>query len=487
MRGGYARYPGAQPFADEDVSRAVFFGREKECATLLDQILANRLLVVYAKSGLGKTSLLQAGIAQALRDDDCLPLFVRINDVKQGPVRSVFNDVRDRVRRRNVEYVPGNELSLWHFFKTAEFWDGDRMLTPVLVLDQFEELFTLHDAEVRANFLDELGHLVRGVRPTPRTSSDAEPELTDTTPEMRIVLSLREDYLGSLDEASYSIPQILDHRFRLTPLSIEGAVAALERPAQVEDERLTTRPFGYSQDTVRSILAYLSRRRTGSAVRNYVEPFQLQLICQRVEALVTLRQGGSEQRVEIGLDDLGGEPGLRETLRDFYKQVIKTIKPVRTRWRVRRLCEQYLISPEGRRLSLERGEIMRMLNLGPNTLNKLVNSRLLRSDPRADSWYYELSHDSLVSPVLATRKPQAIAIGALGLVASVLGCISGVLLLVVAVSPVHQDVRGTRFSRVATLIHCDRPYAADRRVIAVEQYCAASPELRNAESVHASP
>jgi hypothetical protein len=218
MRGTYARYPGAKPFTDDDVSRAIFFGREKECAGLLDQILANRLLVVYAKSGLGKTSLLQAGIAQALRDDDCLPLFVRINDVKQEPVRSVFDDVRDCAQRRKVEYVPGNECSLWHFFKTAAFWDGDRLLTPVLVLDQFEELFTLHRADVRAKFLAELGHLVRGVRPEWAPSSASEPELTDTAPQLRIVLSLREDYLGSLEEASYNIPQILDHRLLLNKL-----------------------------------------------------------------------------------------------------------------------------------------------------------------------------------------------------------------------------------------------------------------------------
>jgi hypothetical protein len=183
------------------------------------------------------------------------------------------------------------------------------------------------------------------------------------------------------------------------------------------------------------ILAYLSRRRTGSTARDYVEPFQLQLVCQRIEELVTLRQAKNEQELKIGFDDLGGEPGLKETLRDFYKQVIKAIKPVRTRWRVRRLCEQHLISAEGRRLSLERGEIMRKLNLSLRTLDKLVESRLVRSDPRGDSWYYELTHDSLIGPVLATRRPQAIAIGALGIVASVLGCISGVLLLAVAFSP----------------------------------------------------
>ena len=51
--------------------------------TLTDQVLANRMVVVYAKSGLGKTSLLNAGVAPRLRDEGYLPLIVRVNDVQQ--------------------------------------------------------------------------------------------------------------------------------------------------------------------------------------------------------------------------------------------------------------------------------------------------------------------------------------------------------------------------------------------------------------------
>jgi hypothetical protein len=59
----------------------------------------------------------------------------------------------------------GDAVSLWSFFKTAEFWRGDLLVTPVLILDQFEELFTLQGSEARTNFLSELGYLVRGVPP----------------------------------------------------------------------------------------------------------------------------------------------------------------------------------------------------------------------------------------------------------------------------------------------------------------------------------
>jgi putative ribosome biogenesis GTPase RsgA len=64
MEALHTRYPGAQPFSDDDIARAVFFGRTREATALADQIIGNRLIVVYAKSGLGKTSLLNAGVSR---------------------------------------------------------------------------------------------------------------------------------------------------------------------------------------------------------------------------------------------------------------------------------------------------------------------------------------------------------------------------------------------------------------------------------------
>ncbi|HSO75759.1 MAG TPA: hypothetical protein VLU47_13060, partial [Blastocatellia bacterium] len=148
------RYPGAQPFSDNEFSRKLFFGRNQASTALTDQILANRMVVVYAKSGLGKTSLLNAGVAPRLRDDRYLPLFVRVNDVERGPFASVLDGIRSEAERQRVEYVPGAAGSLWSFFKTVEFWQGDLLLTPVLILDQFEELFTLQPEEARESFLN---------------------------------------------------------------------------------------------------------------------------------------------------------------------------------------------------------------------------------------------------------------------------------------------------------------------------------------------
>ena len=415
------RYPGAQPFSDNEFSRKLFFGRDQASTALTDQILANRMVVVYAKSGLGKTSLLNAGVAPRLRDDRYLPLFVRVNDVEQGPFASVLDGIRSEAERQRVEYVPGAAGSLWSFFKTVEFWQGDLLLTPVLILDQFEELFTLQPEQARESFLNELSYLVRGVRPS--SAPDTDRALGEEPPPLRIVLSLREDFLGFLEEASDHIPQILDHRFRLAPLNLQAAADAITGPASLEDPGLATKPFRFDGNAITDILDHLSRRKTKPMAQptRYVEPFQLQLVCRRIEEIVAERQRGSSAEIAIGIKDIGGEAGIRETLRNFYTNSVDALPTKRVRRAARRLCEQFLISPEGRRLSLEETEIQKQLNLSPDILHLLVTRRLLRSENRSDSSYYELSHDALIEPVLATRRREALLYGWLGLGISSVG------------------------------------------------------------------
>jgi Novel STAND NTPase 1 len=446
MNGSSTRYPGAQPFSDDALSRKIFFGREREVIALSDQILASRMVVVYARSGLGKSSLLNAGVAQRLRDEGYMPLIVRVNDVQEGPRASVLQGITVAAERQGTEYIAGDPSSLWSFFKTAEFWRGDILVRPVLILDQFEELFTLQRPEARMNFLSELGYLVRGVAPP--NFAEAHPDLSDAAPAVHVVLSLREDFLGLLEEAADRIPQILDHRFRLTPLSLHAAAEALTGPAAIDDPAIETRPFLYDAKAVERILDYLSRRHVRALVetaRN-IEPFQLQLICQRFERIAGERQRQSADNVTLTIEDIGGEAALRNTLKDFYRRALAALPGRRVRKAARRLCENFLISPEGRRLSLEENEIKRQLRLSSETLRHLVSNRLLRCDSRADSIYFELSHDALIEPVLATRQARGLLLGSLGLVAGGISWLVTLGLLVLSVALFVGAVINTNFA-----------------------------------------
>ncbi|MBL8349262.1 MAG: hypothetical protein JNL87_03025 [Burkholderiaceae bacterium] len=396
------RYPGAQPFADSDLSRKLFSGREQESNALTHQILANRLVVLFARSGLGKTSLLNAGVIEALRDRGYLPLAVRLNDVENGAIASLYSCIRTACLARSIEYVVGDDRDLWHFFKTAEFWQDDVLLEPVLILDQFEELFTLQSEAHRSAFIDQLSALVRGVRPD-HGDAQSSTVLSDAPPRVKVVISMREDFLAHVEELSNRIPEILDNRFRLLPLSRAAAAKAIERPSTVVDEALATAPFRIGEDAKALILDFLERRsgrRSASAAQ--IEPFQLQLICQYLEELSTRLPGNWQDR-PMSADDIGGEARLRRIITDFYRRQLATV-PLMQRLRVRSLCSESLISPSGRRLRVEESEIKRLTGVRAGTLQMLVERRLLRVEPSETGLYYELSHDSLVAPVLESRR-----------------------------------------------------------------------------------
>jgi hypothetical protein len=426
----WSRYPGAQPFGDDDLSRRIFFGRERESTDLTNRILASPLTVVYGRSGLGKSSLLNAGVAQRLRVQRHAPLVLRLNDTKREFGELVAECVRECAELQGYEVNEGNRRSLWHFFKTIEIWDGDLLLTPVLIFDQFEEVFTLQSPQWRAGFLPELGALIRGEPPPPEPGTESDPVHSENPPQLRVVLSLREDFLGLLEDASDHIPRILDNRFRLTPLSTDACREALTAPAAIQDPSFPCPPFRFSEEAIDMILGFLTRISAplhpggGSPLlvsngRSAVDPFQLQLLCQKMERLVVERlahegfTGSGEGVLRIGPADFGGERGLSSVIDRFYgttvqdcvrrlgrKGAVGTIGKWKLRRRIECLCSEVMISPEGTRLSIEQNEIRRHLGLRQEVLDHLVERRLLRMDQRAGALYYELSHDTLVRAVL---------------------------------------------------------------------------------------
>lgn len=427
------RFPGAHPFSDDVLSSNLFFGRTKETLALRNQVLANRLTILFARSAVGKTSLINAGLSKGMLERGIVPLLVRVNDVKVGALASIYAGIASYCQSHSIEYLPGNTESLWLYFKTAQFWHQDTLLTPVLILDQFEEMFTLQSAEAREAFVREFSPLVRGVRPpsiSPASShmSPDDPAVSETPPRMHILIAIREDFLANLEDFSDRIPEILSERFRLLPLDHAQALEALDEPTRVENPDLITRPFAISTDCQRVILEFLARRPSSVAHRSApgIEPFQLQLLCQHIEGVAKkLQSTASGRLVEIGLKEIGGAKQLQRILREFYRSQLKRI-PFLQRRKARRFCAENLVTPHGRRVRLEESEIQRVCGVTSTTLKLLVEQRVVRRDQTADGDYYELSHDSLIGPAIKAMRSWFI-------IKSVLLALAGSLIVAYAV------------------------------------------------------
>lgn len=341
-----------------------------------------------------------------MRERNNLPILVRLN-LPESPL-ALIKSAAAAYQRQNpaIVYTEGVGETLWEFFKTTMFWQGDVLLTPVLVFDQFEEIFTLQTTEHRATLARELGDLFRGTLPhsirqqrqTARSEgeSDITGDLSEQAPNVRVILCLREDYLGALQELAADIPTIFDDRIRLSPLTEQQAQRAICIPASLAQNAATngqfkSPPFDYTDDALTEIIDFLSGK------SEVIEPFQLQLICRHIE----------EQQIKNGLTtitshELGGRKRLATIVSDFYKQTIAKL-PKTERKHARRLCEEGLLTAEGFRLTLQEKQILSDYRISQASLEALEEARLLRKEPRLESYFYELSHDSLAQPILDNR------------------------------------------------------------------------------------
>jgi tetratricopeptide (TPR) repeat protein len=392
------RYPRTHPFGDSELDQRTFFGRDPEIGELVRRILSTQLLVLYGRSGLGKTSLLQAGVFPKLRERNLLPILVRVNDVTSSPINMLREALEKACKAQGVDYTPGSGAGFWEFLKTAVFWRKEVLQTPILVFDQFEELFALHGSETRDAIVKELGELMAPQLPASvrarREAGEALP-YSDKPPSVKLVLSLRESALGELDQLTPQLPQVMSDRFRLLGLDHTNATSAIVGPAGLNQELgFLTPPFKYSDAALKEMLGFLDDR------NGTIQPFALQVICAHVERKLIAKRVDQRKEITIDPGDLGGHKGMEKVLGSFYTEVIAGLPKRRERKRAMQLCAEGLLTPEGRRLSVEEEQLLNNYKLSKTALMWLAKEGLLRREPRLESYYYELSHDRLAAPIL---------------------------------------------------------------------------------------
>jgi hypothetical protein len=370
------RYPGPYSFRDDDVDRQVFFGRDQEVGEVLNRVLAHPLLVLYGKSGLGKTSLLQAGLFPRLRERHLLPIRLRFNQRDADWLGELRRSAAITCKNQGIAYTPGEGTTLWEFLNTALFSTGDQFLEPVLVLDQFEEIFTLQTRDYGQSLARQLGYVVAG-QPPPEVrerlrGGDKASHLAERPP-VRLILSLREEYVGTLQDLAQVLPGVLGQRFRLSHLHRDAAHDAIVRPVTLPEsaQRFASRPFSYQPAAVDELLDFLQ------GTHGEIEPFQLQVLCSYVERQVAERQGLQAEPVVVDAPAyLGGRQGMLKVQESFYHQALSKLPGgVWQRHKARQLCERGLLSPEGYRESLGAGQIRRRYGLRQTELDIWLRPR----------------------------------------------------------------------------------------------------------------
>jgi tetratricopeptide (TPR) repeat protein len=392
-------WPGLAAFTEED--HEFFFGRAQVTAELVSLVQRGPVVVLYGRSGLGKTSLVQAGLFPQLREAGFLPVRLRLDHAENAPsfAQQIKNGLAAEMDRANLAAPrPAVEETLWEYFhrRDLEIWGPrNRLLTPVVALDQFEEVFTLGERDERATarvaaLVDELEALLEHRPPARvRDALEAEPDAAlryDLQREgVKLLLILREDFLPHLDTWRARIPSLLPHRFRLERMT----------GAQALDVVLRSGRQLLDADVGRRIVAFVSSsQRTRQGDRDVegreVEPALLSLVCYELNRRRVDR--GQEQ---ISADLLSDEAG--GIIRGFYEDAFAGVDP-----RVREWVEDELLTASGYR---DRAALEDALSTGlsRDALDHLVDRRLLHREEREGVVWIELTHDLLTDPASESR------------------------------------------------------------------------------------
>jgi hypothetical protein len=371
-------YVGPRAFRETDR----LYGRDREASEVTDRLISERIVLLHAPSGAGKTSLMQAEIRPRLQAEH-FHVFgpIRLNAVPPPGVanRFVWSVAVALLRPERPDDPALHRLSLEDVVTRVEASVGSGSDDVVFLFDQIEEVLTLDptDVDTQREFFRQLGAVLE----------------RDTR---WALLSIREDYMGGLDRFVECIPGRLAAAYRLDFLRLGPAAVAVAAPARAAGVE-------FEDEAVDAIVEDLSRikvQRPGHEIERisgpYVEPVQLQVVCHQLWRTLKKERGDSFERVR--LEDVTENLDLStRALRKFYDHAVKDVAAATgcSQRAIRSWIDTELITRQGFRSQTRTGPDVDAAAV----LEQLEDRYVIRSDTRGGVTWYELAHDRLVEPI----------------------------------------------------------------------------------------
>jgi len=394
------RYPGVVPFSTEQ--KEVFLGREKDSEALYNLVIREKITLLYAKSGLGKSSLINAGLIPILAEKSKIePIFIRLGAYQKGknisPKENILQKLPTSEKIDYLDKITPNKESIWYQLKKLSL-NKQEKITYLLIFDQFEELFNYPEEQITV-FKTALADAIYKEMPDEvwekyenlleNNELDLDDKTLDTLESkipVKLLFSIREDKYSLLNRITDALPDTGEHRHTLKTLNIEQAKEAIIIPAQKEDDYFSSKAFTYTPEALNKIISFLSKKEEQS-----IETTQLQILCNRIESLNLL---------EITPEVI---PNFDDVFLDFYRNALEAISE-EERMQAQIFVEDELIRKDNR-VSLDKNICLEKVS--ENTLNILVNRHLLRAERNTVGGFsYEIAHDTLVDSINQAKKER---------------------------------------------------------------------------------
>ncbi len=387
--------------------RNYFYGRDAEIQELFERVQHRTLTVLFGQSGLGKTSLLRAGLIPRLREAHYTPVLIRlVHDEAAEPLERQV--IRAITKSWPASIAPPQSNSLWELFhdpRCGMIGSGPRNVGvvpqhPVLILDQFEELFTLGEAKRPSDakdFLEALACLVENRPPSAiRAAMDRDDALADRLqlgPQpCKVLIALRDDFLHRLERGRRQMPSMMDNRLELRLLSGTQAYRAVYEPGN----KRPNRPI-VAAETAQAIVRFVAKASSDTPLEEIDNvPPLLSLICEQLNA-----RRLAEKEPMIRAESLA--QSAPEVLRNYYEQTFASHPSA-----IRIFVEDELVSASGFRESKTLDTAKTVLSQAGVTdperaLRELVDQRLLVIEDRGGVARVELTHD-ILAPIAASAR-----------------------------------------------------------------------------------
>jgi len=400
---------GLQSFTEE--TQRYFFGRTAELQEIFERVLHKPLTILFGQSGLGKTSLIEAGLIPNLREAGLLPVSIRVRYDEDAPLVgrqmiAALSDALTSTGREDLSAICLGASSLWLLLHDPDCGligeNSSAVVRPVFIFDQFEEIFTLGEGRRRIaeNFLETIAAIVENrMPPDVRAQIETDDRLAEREDYQahpaKVLLSLREDFLHLLERWRWQLPTLMDNRMELRPLSGVQAVQAVTEPGSLRSGK---QPI-VSPEVARAIVRFVAGVQPGVPLDELdAIPPLLSLMCAELNA----------QRLAVGEETIAAEQleGRSEhILEKFYSNVFSNHPPA-----VREFVENRLLSDAGYRqavtLDTAEAELVRAgvsREAGMRAIIDLVERRLLLVEERGAVRRVELTHDVLTPVAVASR------------------------------------------------------------------------------------
>jgi CHASE2 domain-containing sensor protein len=461
-------YRGLRSFAASAGDAALFFGRDLEQELIAANLLASRLTLLYGPSGVGKSSILCAGVVHRLRRPAPSLLaaprraVVYVDAWHGDPHEAILAAVREEAQRLGGGETAPSTGSSASLDEALGEWSTHLDAQLLLVLDQFEQYF-LHHPPVGARRFDE----------------ELAATIAATDLRVRCLVSLREDALVGLDRFKGHIPGLFENRLRLRGLTEQGALEAIHRPLEQWSDPVVTLEPGLAEEVVRELQSdgtLLARGQGATSAAEQaraqdarIEPSHLQLV---MEALWARELGGGSR--SLRLDTLVAMGGWAEIVCAHVDSGLDGL-PAKQRGVAAR-ASRYLVTPSGMKVAHSPSDLASYTDepvaLTGETLERLCALRILRPLPPSEGSgesRYEVFHDLLAEPILdwgtrfeARRQANRVR----WLLAALIAAVAAVLTIgLYSINP--GSLERLELSTIDTRFSIRGPVPADRDIVIV--------------------